>query len=101
MSTALSICLWFDTQAEEAAEFYTSVVPNSSIRTTNRYPDGLPAEPGSVMAVSCILDGVGFTLLNGGPVFQFTPAASIVLSTETQAETDRLWVALTEGGEEG
>ena len=95
-------CLWFDTQAEEAARFYTGIFPNSKIVAITRYPDagqqihGKPA--GSVMTVLFELDGQAFTALNGGPYFKFTEAVSFQIECDTQEEIDRLWDALGEGG---
>jgi predicted 3-demethylubiquinone-9 3-methyltransferase (glyoxalase superfamily) len=96
----LSVCLWFDDQAEQAAEFYVAAVPGSKILGATRFPEGLPKPTGSVMMVRFLLDGVEFTALNGGPEFKPTPAISIALTCETQAEVDSLWSALTDGGEE-
>ncbi len=100
----LGTCLWFDDQAEEAARFYTSVVPRSRILAVTQYPVPTPSEKpvGSTMTVEFELDGHPFTALNGGPEFTFTEAVSVVLRTEDQAETDRLWDALlADGGEPG
>jgi predicted 3-demethylubiquinone-9 3-methyltransferase (glyoxalase superfamily) len=96
--------LWFDGQAEEAARFYTSIFQNSKIRTTTRYDDataraaGRP--PGTVMTVDFTLDGQDFVALNGGPVFQFTEAISLVVSCDTQAEIDHFWDRLSAGGQQ-
>ena len=94
-------CLWFDHQAEEAADFYVSVFPNSRILSKIGYVEGLPQQVGSVMTVAFVLDGEEFVALNGGPVFQFTPAVSFAIRCETQDEIDRYWSRLTEGGAEG
>ena len=94
-------CLWFDHQAEEAADFYVSVFPISRILSKTRYVEGLPQQVGSVMTVAFVLDGEGFIALNGGPMFQFTPAVSFAIRCETQAEVDHYWRRLTEGGAEG
>jgi predicted 3-demethylubiquinone-9 3-methyltransferase (glyoxalase superfamily) len=97
-------CLWFDRQAEEAAEFYTSIFPNSRIVETARYGEagheihGMPA--GSVMTVAFELDGHGFTALNGGPVFRFNEAISFQINCDDQAEIDHYWERLTAGGDE-
>ncbi len=97
-------CLWFDDQAEEATRFYVSVFPDSRIGAVTRYGregfevHGRPA--GSVMTVTFHLDGQEFTALNGGPLFRFTEAVSFVVRCETQAEVDRYWEALREGGDE-
>ncbi|MGH6956842.1 MAG: VOC family protein [Caulobacteraceae bacterium] len=93
--------LWFDTEAEEAARFYVSIFPNSKIDTVARYSAAGPGPEGSVMIVSFELDGLRFTALNGGPAFKFTEAISLQVECEDQAEVDRLWEALTDGGEEG
>jgi predicted 3-demethylubiquinone-9 3-methyltransferase (glyoxalase superfamily) len=98
---SMSVCLWFDSQAEEAADFYVSAFPNSSIVDVTRYPEGMPQPAGSVMTVRLVLDGLEVTALNGGPVFEFSPAVSLVVTCETQTEVDRLWPLLTDGGEEG
>ena len=86
-------CLWFDGGAEEAARFYVSLIPGSAI--TNVVPGQSEA-----LIVDLTLGGTPYTLLNGGPNYRLTPAASIQVFTEDQAETDRLWAALTEGGAE-
>ena len=93
--------LWFDTQAEQAAEFYCSVFPNSRILSTTRYPEGAPGPTGSVMTVEWELDGERFVGINGGPQFPFTEAVSFQITCETQDEVDRYWDALVRGGEEG
>ena len=94
-------CLWFDNQAEQAAQFYTSVFPNSTITTVSRYTDAGPGEPGSVLVVEFELDGQGFMALNGGPVFHFAEAISLYRACEAQEEVDELWAKLTaDGGEE-
>ncbi len=92
-STKVAICLWFDSEAEAAAHLYTSLIPNSEITHIMRpHPDG-PA-----VMVTFTLGGVPFQALNGGPQFPQTEAASIVVSTKDQAETDYLWDALTANG---
>lgn len=93
-------CLWFDTQAEEAANFYVSVFRNSRIIETNYFLEGAPRPAGSVMTVRFSLDGEEFIALNGGPEFQFSPAVSFVANCADQFEVDRLWAALVDGGEE-
>jgi predicted 3-demethylubiquinone-9 3-methyltransferase (glyoxalase superfamily) len=92
--------LWFDHQAEEAANFYTSIFKNSKIISLTRYGDAGPAPSGSVMTVNFQLEGQDFVALNGGPVYSFTPAISLLVNCETQAEVDDLWEKLTAGGEE-
>lgn len=94
-------CLWFDTQAEEAARFYTSVFPNSKLGRVSRYGEAGPGEAGSVMTVEFEVDGQEFVALNGGPEFTFSEAISFQVSCETQEEVDRYWTTLSAGGEEG
>ena len=87
--------LWFDNQAEEAANFYTSIFKNSKIGTVSRFgPEG-PGPEGSVMTISFQLDGQEFTALNGGPEFNFTEAISFFVNCEDQAEVDELWDKLS------
>ena len=93
--------LWFDTEAEEAAEFYLSVFENSRIVNLSRYPEGSPGEPGTVMTVEFELDGQRFVGINGGPQFKFDEAVSFQIACETQDEVDYYWEKLTDGGEEG
>lgn len=94
--------LWFDTQAEEAAHFYTSVFKNSRILEVVRYGDAGPGPVGSVMTVSFELDGQAFIGLNGGPEhYSFSEAISFQIHCETQDEVDHYWGALTDGGEPG
>jgi predicted 3-demethylubiquinone-9 3-methyltransferase (glyoxalase superfamily) len=90
--------LWFDDQAEEAANLYCSIFPNSKITKVDRYPEGGPGKAGTAMTVSFELDGVPVTALNGGPHFKFTEAVSFSVSCEDQAEVDRYWTALTANG---
>lgn len=92
--------LWFDDQAEEAAQFYTSIFKNSKIHSVARYGEGAPGTPGKAMTVSFEIEGQQFTALNGGPVFGFTPAISFYVDCATQEEVDYLWARLTEGGHE-
>lgn len=93
--------LWFDTQAEEAANFYVSIFKNSKIGEVSRYGDAGPGPKGSVMVISFTLEGQDFIALNGGPMFKFTEAISLYVDCETQAEVDALWDTLTaDGGEE-
>jgi len=94
--------LWFDTQAEEAAEFYTSVFGNSRVLSVNRYGDAGPGPSGSVMIVRFELDGREFVALNGGPEhFNFNESVSFAVNCSSQDEVDYFWEKLTEGGEEG
>ena len=90
--------LWFDTQAEEAANFYVSLFQNSKIRAVRRYGEAGPGPKGSVMSVAFELDGQEFYALNGGPVFKFTPAISMFVNCESQEEVDTLWEKLSAGG---
>jgi predicted 3-demethylubiquinone-9 3-methyltransferase (glyoxalase superfamily) len=94
-------CLWFDTDGEEAAEFYTSVFPNSKIGEISRYGSAGPRPEGTVMTVSFELDGQEFVALNGGPDFTFNEAVSFQVACEDQDEVDAYWSALSEDGEEG
>jgi predicted 3-demethylubiquinone-9 3-methyltransferase (glyoxalase superfamily) len=95
-------CLWFDTEGEDAARFYTSIFPNSKITKVTRYGSAGPRPEGTVMTVSFELDGQEFLALNGGPQFKFTEAISFQVSCRDQDEVDAYWNALTEGGgEEG
>jgi predicted 3-demethylubiquinone-9 3-methyltransferase (glyoxalase superfamily) len=94
-------CLWFDTEGEEAATFYTSVFPNSRILDVAHYGEAGPREAGTVMTVEFELDGQKFVALNGGPQFTFSEAISFQVSCEDQEETDRYWSKLSQGGEEG
>lgn len=96
-------CLWFDTQAEEAANFYVSIFKNSSVGKITRYtdadyPGGEVSEAGKVLTVDFELDGQKFTSINGGPVFQFSEAVSMVIDCKDQAEVDYYWDALLAGG---
>lgn len=94
--------LWFDGQAEEAAELYVSVFPRSKITDVTRYGEGGPGEPGKVMTVAFELDGTKFVALNGGPEYSFDQAISFVVNCETQEEVDHFWQKLgEEGGEPG
>jgi len=93
--------LWFDTEAEDAANFYVSVFKNSQVLNVSRYGEAGPRPAGTVMTVDFELDGQGFIALNGGPDFPFTEAVSLQVNCETQEEVDRYWSVLSEGGEEG
>lgn len=97
----ISPFLWFDSQAEDAANFYVSIFKNSEIRNVARYPEGSPAPAGTAMAVTFVLDGLEFQALNAGPQFSFTEAISFFVNAETQPEIDDLWEKLTDGGEQG
>lgn len=95
--------LWFDHQAEEAANFYVSIFPNSRVTKISRYGEvgreQHRREPGSVMVVAFELDGQSMAALNGGPHFTFNEAVSLVINCETQEEVDHYWSRLTEGGD--
>lgn len=91
--------LWFDGQAEEAANFYVSVFKNSSIKKITNFLAGSPGEEGTVMTVEFTLEGHEFTALNGGPEFQFSQAISFVVNCTSQEEVDHYWSKLSEGGE--
>ncbi len=93
--------LWFDTNAEEAMNFYTSLFKNSKIVSVSRYGEGGPGQAGSVMTATFTLNGQEFMALNGGPHFKFTEAISFFVNCETQEEVDELWEKLSEGGEKG
>jgi predicted 3-demethylubiquinone-9 3-methyltransferase (glyoxalase superfamily) len=92
--------LWFDTQAEEAAEFYVSIFPDSRVLEVARYGEAGPGPAGSAMTVRFELDGQEFLALNGGPEFRFTEAVSFLVSCASQEEVDWYWERLSEGGEE-
>ena len=91
-------CLWFDSEALDAATFYTSIFPRSKMLEITRYTDAGPGPSGSVLTVRFKLDGQDFVALNGGPVYKFTPAISLSVSCTTQKEVDTLWNKLTKGG---
>jgi predicted 3-demethylubiquinone-9 3-methyltransferase (glyoxalase superfamily) len=93
--------LWFDTQAEEAANFYVSVFKSSRILNVSHYTEAGPREPGLVMTVEFELDGQRFVGINGGPEFTFDEAVSFQIDCEDQDEIDYYWKTLSEGGEEG
>ncbi len=99
--SAITPCLWFDTEGEEAAEFYTSIFPDSRILHVARYGDAGPREAGTVMTVSFELNGLRFVALNGGPEFTFSEAISFQVDCRSQEEVDDYWSRLGEGGEEG
>jgi len=94
-------CLWFDTQGEEAARFYTSIFPNSRIVDVAHYGEAGPRDAGTVMVVQFELDGQEFVALNGGPEFTFDEAISFQIDCADQEEVDRYSEALTDGGEQG
>jgi predicted 3-demethylubiquinone-9 3-methyltransferase (glyoxalase superfamily) len=92
--------LWFDSQAEEAVNFYLSMFKNSKITKVARYPEGSPGPAGKVMTVEFELDGQQFIALNGGPIFRFTEAVSFVINCKSQAEVDHYYDGLRAGGSE-
>jgi predicted 3-demethylubiquinone-9 3-methyltransferase (glyoxalase superfamily)/AcrR family transcriptional regulator len=92
--------LWFDNNLEEAAQFYTSIFPNSSIETFERYTEAGPGTPGDVVSGMFVLDGTRFCGINGGPEFQFTEAVSFMVECKDQDEVDYYWDRLVDGGEE-
>lgn len=94
-------CLWFDTQAKEAAEFYVSVFKNSKLKQVTHYGEHGPMPKGTVLTASFEIDGQEFLALNGGPIFKFTEAVSFIVNCDTQAEIDEYWSKLTaDGGQE-
>ena len=104
MTQNITPCLWFDDQAEQAANFYLSIFPNSKITSISHYSEAgreiHGKQPGSVMAVIFELNGQSFTALNGGPLFQLNEAVSFQVNCETQEEVDHYWERLCEGGDE-
>lgn len=92
--------LWFDGDAEAAAQFYTSVFPRSRVVSVVPYPEGGPGPTGTAMTVEWELDGERFVGINGGPQFRFSEAVSFSITCADQEEVDHYWNALTEGGEE-
>ena len=92
--------LWFDSNAEDAVNFYTSIFKNSTIGHVSRYGEDGPGPAGSAMVVPFQLEGQDFLALNGGPIFKFTEAISFTVNCDTQAEIDYFWEKLTEGGSE-
>lgn len=93
-------CLWFNFNAEEAINFYTSIFKNSKILSMSRYGEAGPGQPGTVLTATFQLEGQEFMALNAGPEFPFTEAISLFVDCETQEEVDELWKKLTAGGEE-
>ncbi len=101
ISNKITPFLWFNDQAEEAANFYASIFKNSKIKSITHYGEGGPGPKGTVMSVIFELDGQTFYALNGGPHFTFTPAISFFVNCQTQAEVDELWEKLAMGGKKG
>jgi predicted 3-demethylubiquinone-9 3-methyltransferase (glyoxalase superfamily) len=101
MRDKLVTCLWFDTQGEDAANFYTALFPNSKLGEIKRYGAAGPRPEGTVMTVGFELMGQEFVALNGGPEFTFNEAVSFQVVCDSQEEVDRYWETLSEGGEQG
>ena len=101
MSQKIVPNLWFDTEAEEAAEFYTSVFKDGRVLNKTHYTEGAPREAGMVMTVDWEVNGMRFTGINGGPDFKFSEAVSFLINCEDQDEVDYYWEKLGDGGEEG
>jgi predicted 3-demethylubiquinone-9 3-methyltransferase (glyoxalase superfamily) len=104
IASKITPCLWFDSQAEEAARFYTGIFRNSRIVATSRYPEAGKEihgqKPGSVLTVAFELEGQSFLALNGGPLFKFNEAVSLQIICDNQEEVDHYWSKLTAGGDE-
>jgi predicted 3-demethylubiquinone-9 3-methyltransferase (glyoxalase superfamily) len=98
ISQKISPFLWFDTQAEEAVNFYTSVFKDAKVGKVMRVGDAGPGPKGSVLTVEFELAGMNFVALNGGPQYKFTPSVSFMINCETQEEIDHYWDGLLEGG---
>ena len=92
-------CLWFDGNAEEAVDFYTSTFENGKVRDVMRYGDAGPGPKGTVLSATFEIEGQEFMTLNGGPMYSFTPAISLFVNCETQAEIDTYWDRLSSGGQ--
>jgi len=92
-------CLWFDNNAEEAVNFYSSLFKDTKILEVSHYGENAPLPAGTVLTISFLLEGQEFMALNGGPMFKFSPGVSFVISCETQDEIDHFWEKLSEGGE--
>ena len=101
MKDGLVTCLWFDTEGEDAAMFYTSIFPSSKLGEITRYGSAGPRQEGTVMTVGFELMGQEFVALNGGPDFTFNEAISFQVLCDDQEEVDRYWETLSEGGEQG
>jgi predicted 3-demethylubiquinone-9 3-methyltransferase (glyoxalase superfamily) len=102
VSEKITTCLWFDTEGEEAAEFYCKLIPNSRVTGVERYGEAGPRPAGTAMTVTFELDGRPFVALNGGPEYRFNEAVSFQISCADQEEVDHYWSTLTaDGGQEG
>jgi predicted 3-demethylubiquinone-9 3-methyltransferase (glyoxalase superfamily) len=97
----LTPCLWFNFNADEAVEHYLSVFKNGKVLEVTRYGDAVPSLKGKVLTMRFVIEGQEFLALNGGPQFPFTEAISIAIDCADQAEVDRLWARLSEGGSTG
>jgi len=95
---AITPCLWFNMNAEEAVDFYLATFPNSRILNSARYGEGAPVPAGTILTIDFELDGLHLQALNGGPNFPFTEAISLTIQVDGQAEVDRLWEAITTNG---
>jgi len=95
---AITPCLWFNMNAEEAVDFYLATFPNSRILNSARYGEGAPVPAGTILTIDFELDGLRLQALNGGPNFPFTEAISLTIQVDGQAEVDRLWEAITTNG---
>jgi predicted 3-demethylubiquinone-9 3-methyltransferase (glyoxalase superfamily) len=93
--------LWFDNNAEEAIQFYTSIFKDSKVLSTSRYGDAGPGQKGALMTATFQLEGREFMALNGGPQYKFSEAISLLVNCTSQQEVDELWTKLSEGGEPG
>jgi predicted 3-demethylubiquinone-9 3-methyltransferase (glyoxalase superfamily) len=98
MTDRVTPCLWFDANAEEAVDFYVSLIPNSRVVSIARYTESGPGKPGSVLLIVFELDGRRYQALNGGADFPFSEAVSLSVACDSQAEIDRIWDRLAEGG---
>lgn len=96
--SAIKTCLWFDSDVQAVAEFYTGLFPNSRVTEISHYPDADDGSPGAALVANLELDGYELMLLNGGPHYALTPAASLVVSCASQDEVDFYWDRLVEGG---
>ena len=97
---SITPCLWFDNNLEEAAQFYTSIFPNSKVEQLQRSNDAGPGTPGDVVFGTFVLDGQRFVGINGGPMFSFSEAVSFMIHCKDQDEVDYYWDRLVDGGEE-
>src|SRR5688500_3210187 len=98
--TGFTTCLWFDDQAEEAVEYYTSIFPDGKVGHVLRHSDATPGPAGAVLAIDFAINAQRLTALNGGPLFRFNEAVSFQIFCDDQAEVDSYWSRLTEGGGE-